>query len=85
MTALQLAQTFAAYLLGSLAADNRDGQYGPYKMRADSDEGWQLDSSNDYWLHITGPQADLTCRYDSQEAVIKAAVALFTAKFLHDR
>ena len=29
MTAFQLAQTFAAYLLGSLAADNRDGQYGP--------------------------------------------------------
>jgi hypothetical protein len=82
ITAEELAQTFTAYLLGSLASHNAESQYGPYRMRPGDDENWQLDSSNNYWLHIIDPsKADLTCCYDGQKRVIEAAVALFKARF----
>lgn len=76
----QLAQTFAAYLLGSLMFHNDEGQHGPFKKEPPSDADWQLDSSNDYWLHIVGQEATIVCRYSAQTPIIKAAVALFNAR-----
>lgn len=76
MTNEQLAQTFAAYLLGFRAFGDQDGRCGPRRKRPDSDAGWQLDWFNDYCLHVAGRKATITCRYRRQMPVIKAAVAM---------
>lgn len=78
-----VAETLSAYLLGSLALHNepnRDGSrtHGP---NFDHDK-WQLDSSNDYWLTIDGSTASFRCRYPAQEAVLKAAAALFELRYV---
>jgi len=81
MTPKQLAQKFTAFLReirGDYADGNRDGAYGPFQMRANSDESWQLDETNDYWLHILDAgHAMLRCRYPRQSSVIEKAMALF--------
>lgn len=82
MTAEQLAQKFTAILRqirGERADVNRDGAYGPFRKRENSDESWQLDGTNNYWLHIhEGGKANLRCRYTVDEATIKEAVRLFS-------
>ena len=82
---LMLAKAFAAYLQGGLAFDNRpsvSGPYGqgPFKKYEDRDS-WQLDTSNDFWLHIEGDRALLRCRYQHQAPVIAAMVALFKVRY----
>lgn len=81
MTAEQLAQRFTALLRqirGEQADGNRDSAHGPFRMRANSDESWQLDGTNDYWLHIHEEgKANLRCRYTREEATIKEAMRLF--------
>jgi hypothetical protein len=79
MNAEQLAQTFTAYLLGPLASENRESSYGPFKT-PDSDERWQLDPSNDYWLNVAGREATVSCRYNGEMPTIEAMVALFKAR-----
>ena len=82
MTAEQLAQIFTGFLRqirGELAERNRDGAHGPFKMRENSEESWQLDGTNDYWLHIYGDgTANLRCRYSREESIIKNAMELFS-------
>lgn len=57
-------------------------QYGPFRKDKDSDDHWQLDGTNDYWLHFEGDQVRLNCRHGaSQERVCEAMIALFHAKY----
>lgn len=88
MTNEIVARTFTAYLLGSVAFEglvSPSGELtrGPYKKRPESDDHWQLDQTNDFFLHIYGTQGVIACRYPSQKPVIEAAVALFRAR--HER
>ena len=86
MTPEEVATTFAAYLLGPRACENRrlpDGtwQLGPYR-KLDDDGRWQLDQGNDFFLHIgEGGAAWLDRRYDSGEAICQAMIAVFKAQF----
>ncbi len=85
-----MAKTFAAYLQGSLAFENRTDdrgelRSGPYKQDKTSEDSWQLDTSNDFWLHINGDKARIHHRYPRQKAVAEAAVALFVARFFDER
>lgn len=81
MTPQELAQTFTGLLRelrGESADGNRDGAHGPFQMRAGSDKSWQLDGTNDYWLHILDRgKANLRCRYPREEAIIKEAMRIF--------
>ena len=79
MKPVEVAQTFAAYLLGRFAFEGPDRQPGARQMTKGNDESWMLDGSNDYFLHIDGAHAMIRCRYEYQEAVLQATVALFKA------
>jgi hypothetical protein len=76
---VEIAKTFAAYVMGSVAHDNdRMLSLGPSRKEG-SDSTWNLDHTNNYWLHIdrdTG-RVDVTCRYDSDLPVIEAMIALY--------
>lgn len=77
-----LAYTFSAYLLGTLAFDSKTRErplYGPYR-KDPSDDNWQLDNSNDYWLHIEDGKGKLVSRYDRVD-VLEAMLALFKLRF----
>lgn len=85
MSNSSVAHAFAAYLQGPSAFENlcsRDGELsgGPYRKN-DSDLDWQLDRTNDFWLHLHGQTGELHCRYDGGLPVIQAAVALFNARY----
>ncbi|KND51705.1 MAG: hypothetical protein ABA06_00395 [Parcubacteria bacterium C7867-001] len=84
MTSELVACTFAAYLLGSLFNSNwQRSVYGPFRKdyREGTDyERWQLDNTNDYWLHIEGNKAKLVSRYDRQD-VLEAMLTLFKLRF----
>ena len=90
MTPEEVATTFAAYLLGPRASENRrlpDGtwQHGPYR-KPDEDRYWHLDGGNDFFLHIEeGGVAWLDHRYDSGYAICKAMIALFSVRFPIER
>ena len=83
MTPHMAADTFSAYLRGDRA--NRDN-HGPFWNEAG--QKWQLDTSNDFWLHmereplsLTGSDLYLTCRYPSQTAVLEAMKVLFVLRY----
>ena len=85
MEPLKVAQAISAYLLGSLVYTNEknpDGtfQYGPYS-KGRSENSWQLDTSNDYWLDIKGTECHLYDRYN-QQVLLDTIVQLF--KLRHD-
>ena len=73
-TKKSLAITFAAYLTAG-----RLGQHhGPFTKNDGSEDDWQLDGSNDYFLHIEGSMFYLSCRYGGkQERIIDAMLNLF--------
>ncbi len=88
MEPFDVAKTFAAYLLGSTAFDRPHSEreedrffHGPYRKKEGSDKEWQLDHTNNYWLHIEGNWGTITWRYPDNERVIRAAIALFEAHF----
>ena len=77
-----VAETFAAYLIGSLAFTNRDRFHGPMEKDKGDDSSWQLDGSNDYWLHIEGDKARINCRNPkTQVLVVKVMVELFNRRY----
>lgn len=85
MTREQVARTFAAYLLGSLVYEESGAKKGaaskgPYRKEGSSNDRWQLDWSNDYWLHCDGDAAYLACRYASQEKMMRLMVDLFVER-----
>ena len=82
-----VAKTFNAYLCGSLLADNSlqggDGQlrYRPLQKQG-RDADWQLDESNDFFLHFREDgSAELNCRYSSQEQTLQAMKFLFEERY----
>ena len=84
MAWVDIAKAFAAYIQGPLAFENgkdANGQFrwGPYQKETDAD--WQLDASNDFFLHFRENNGTLNYRYPGQEPVARAAVALFEARF----
>lgn len=68
----QIAETFAAYLLGARAHHVQG--HGPFN---ESEGRWQLDASNDYFLQAEDGRCVLSCRYDYQAPIIHAMAALF--------
>lgn len=81
MTPEQVAKTFTAYLIGSLAFGNRDSNHGPFEMTGSHDT-WQLDGTNDFWLHDLGEgRVNVRCRYEREIPIIEAATALFIARY----
>ncbi len=83
---VEIAKTFAAYVMGSIAHDNdRALNLGPYR-KVDGDDGrWQLDGANNYWLYIdrdTG-RVDVTYRYTSDLPIVEAMIALYKASHPH--
>jgi|GEM_PF-2388541 len=85
-----IAKTFAAYLLGSQTFDGvrtRDEGvteycYGPYRKDEASDAHWQLDHSNNFFLHFDDDtSARIGCRYDWQQPVVQAMLALFQLRY----
>jgi hypothetical protein len=86
MTREDIARTFAAYLLGPLAFENEERTRGPFQKQSGSDESWQLDETNDFFLlFLTDGRARIGSRYDSQEAQLKALLGLFQLRFPVER
>jgi len=56
--------------------------YGPFEKTRHGETSWQLDCSNDYWLHvfIPGSRATLSCRYPAQVPTIEAMVELLNER-----
>lgn len=84
-----VAETFTAYLIGSLVFDRgphaRRDSDGPFQQTAGDGLNWQLDGSNDFWLHIdeSGETAKLNCRYDGWGTIIVESMAnLFEARYV---
>ncbi len=73
-----VAETFAAMLLGSRAFNNVSREYGPYEENGK----WQLDGSNDYILREDNGKLLLSCRYDSQAEILNAMAVLFNARYV---
>lgn len=77
ISAEQLAKRFTALLKevrGSVGI-------GPWRMQESSDRSWQLDDTNDYWLHIhEDGAASIRCRYDDEYQFIIKATNLFHAQ-----
>ncbi len=82
-----LAETFSAYLQGARVCNNRRDEngvwrQGPYRKVEGDNDRWQLDETNDYFLHISGNKVRIDCRYNGAgEKVIEAMVALFQARY----
>lgn len=57
--------------------------YGPFEKTQHDETCWQLDCSNDYWLHIflPGTRAALSCRYPAQVPTIEAMIKLFNESY----
>lgn len=71
MVARDVAEQLNAYLLGARNRQNADGRFGPYVQHAHGERKWQLDESNDYWLHAeddAGKGAFLAYRYSGEKA-----------------
>jgi hypothetical protein len=80
MSAKDVAETFNAYLLGAGALRKLSGDQAPYEKEPGR---WVLDGFNDYFMRCQNPHtfAELSCRYESQQAVIEAMAALFNARY----
>jgi len=76
MSRSEAAHTFHQYL-----SAGRPGTQGPFAKDHDSDEAWQLDPSNDYFLNFSGDEARLTCRYPRQEVTVETMLKLFAIRF----
>ncbi len=75
----QLAQNFAAYLLGHKAFEkHRPEMTAPFLQ---GENYWQLDGSNDFWLTVEGTEATISCRYDAEIPALEAMGALFKWRF----
>jgi hypothetical protein len=91
MTPTDVATVFNIYLLGLLALENKRRRnnkrinYGPFKKDKKSDLDWQLDVTNDYFLHVKGSTATLACRYDVQEPVIWMMFMLFRLRYMSEQ
>lgn len=87
MSRERVAMTFTAYLIGAQTFENQKNQlghyvYGPYNNQAPRDDFWQLDHTNDFFLHfLEDGTAMLRCRYEREAEVVRLAVELF--KLLH--
>lgn len=70
------ANELNAYLLGARGRRNHDGSLGPFLDRHTHGESkWQLDDSNDYWLHFDAEgYVRLTYRYSYEKATALAAL-----------
>lgn len=80
ITRREVAETFNAYLMGSLVfGPHRNGPI-EHTQSVDGDR-WQLDHTNDYFLHFEGETAHLDCRYNGYFERIEAAVALFKLSY----
>jgi hypothetical protein len=80
MTQEQVALTFGAYLTTHLSACEGHKRQGPTRMREGSNEDWQLDAADSFWLHVyLTREAMIRCRHDSQLVVMDLAVKLFAA------
>lgn len=86
MNPQDIAKTFNAYLLGHLifqGSHDETNQFycGPFKKERHGEISWQLDISNDYWMHIfpSGNRAAISCRHTKQVPILKIAVQLFNA------
>jgi hypothetical protein len=81
-----VAQAFAAYLMGPRAFDNRESSEGEFRNGphhpVDGRLSWQLDNSNDFWLHFEpNGRARLDHRYDSGRDVCLAMIRLFNLQY----
>ena len=91
MSNLEVAQAFTSYLLGQQMFKNevdKTGQrvLGPFQIRKESGRvgAWQLDRSNDFSLFFGYDgegTARLSSRYEPDEMVAKAMIALFTLRY----
>ena len=88
LTPTKVAETFAAYLLGPLAYEctsQTDPHWqGPFQNEKGNDKHWQLDTANDFFLHVDadGRHAALNCRYEGrEEAMLKAMADLFNLRY----
>jgi len=85
MSPERVARAFSAYLQGHTIFEGsrkESGTFygGPFKKERRNETSWQLDISNDYWLHIFGTnRAAISCRYPSQVPILEAVVHLFNA------
>jgi len=83
MSMTVVADNMSAYLLGAEALKNADRSMGPFRKHEGDDAHWQLDGTNNYWLHIDEPRKGmLTCRYGSQLEIITAMATLFTLRYV---
>ena len=62
MTPAEVADTFAAYLLGFQTFRNQDRAHGPFQERQGDHSSWQLDGTNS--PAAEGDHGMLRCRYD---------------------
>src|SRR6185437_14150017 len=77
MDITNVAAVFSAYLLGDRAASwaNR----APFWIEAG--HKWQLDTSNDFWLHVRDDEVSLTCRYPGYTPILEAMKVLFMLRY----
>ncbi len=91
MNGEDVARCFNAYLLGPIVFDNRrqgrgPDRYvwsmGPYKNVFGAGNSWQLDPTNDFWLHFTEDGTTfVTCRYPADAEKLLVMVKLFKLSF----
>ena len=56
----------------------KDFRHGPYQKKPGNDESWQLDDTNDYWLHFENGRARLVARYStSGDEVCRTMLQLY--------
>ncbi len=91
MDPVTLAETFHAYLRGSLAFDRpaddtERHKDGPFRKQEGSDLHWQLDTTNNFWLHIDPSlqTAQLHTRYGDgwDGRAVHIMAALFEARYV---
>jgi hypothetical protein len=84
-----VAEIFAAYLLGNQAfgntrpADSEPRRFGPFRNpTSHTDERWQLDPGNDFFLHFDGDTGTLSNRGSvRQKEICIAMLALFQVQY----
>ena len=86
MSREDVAKTFTAYLIGARMFENvrnQDGHYvhGPWNNHAPQDDFWQLDGTNDFFLHfLKDGTAMMSARYERDAEVVRLSVELFKAR-----
>ena len=83
-----VAKTFTAYLIGAKTFDNPRNQtgdyvHGPWNNQAPrNDDSWQLDGTNDFFLHfLDDGTAMLRARYERDAEIVRLAAELFKARY----